>query len=225
MKFSSSIICIIMVVSSIVVSASSPLKELKLKFTDKNGVALENALVTIYPAKNPNDADYKYLVTDANGEVRVSNQKNGNCTILIEIPELDKTSKDKMTYNFTADNTKKLITLKSKLVHKNSAFFEAETRTDIFLYNSMDGIVRNMKIQLLPTFLVPQPSSPRDTISPFAYTNGDGRATFTSLRAGGEYQVEYSWLGGKADGGKIKIGTDGITTFSLVFDETLLVKK
>lgn len=231
-KFISSIVCFtIIFILSVNVSASTTLKEFKVKIVDKNDVAIQNALITVSPIYKPKETDYRYFTTDANGEFRIpggdSGIFSGEYNIIVKIPTLYKYQTQTIKYKFTTQNTKKTITIKSTLENQNQVLFKAENRTDIYLRNSKGGAVRNMKIQLAPTFDIPQSAYPYGTNThvPFAYTNSSGRVTFVSPTKG-EYVVEYSWLGGKSSGGKINITEDkGVTEFVLDFDETLLEPK
>lgn len=230
-KIVSSIICIvILLISGASVFSAEPLNTFKMKIVDKNKVVIQNALITICPSNKPKDEDYRYFKTDANGEIRILKESSGiavgEYNITVTIPTIDKPKTETVKVKLTAQNTKKLLTINLALENQNQALFKAKKRTDLYLRNSKNGNVRNMKIQLVPTFDIPQTGTPGaiSQIDPFAYTNDSGRVTFVNV-AVGEYKVEYSWLGGKSSGGKISISDiEDVSSFVLYFDETRLSK-
>lgn len=224
MKVLSSLLCVVIIlVSSSTVFAADVLPEFKIKMVDKDGIVLQNARVTMHPTENAEDQDYRYYITDANGEFRANKVYPVQYDIAIELPTVDKPVKETIKHSFTATNTKSTPTIKFKLANKNDALYKAEKRTDHYLRNSKNGVVRNMKITLTPTFNVPQPASPEPWagFTRIAYTDEDGRATFASLGAG-EYTVQYLWFGGNTTGGKISVQGSSVTSVALKFDESLL---
>ena len=212
-----------------------PLKDFDIYIVDKDGIPMQNAAVVISPTDKKYWISTNHYQTDTYGKIiGIHSYSDYIKPDSYNLPAGDydiKVYNETVKHTFTASNTKKPVTIKIPVKNGNEVAFNAEKRTDIYLKNSKNQPVRNMRIELLPTFQVPQPSDPSDAgIS--AYTNKDGRVTFSGqLRSGivmgeeAKYSVAYSWKGGKSSGGKISIDPNKkINTFNFKFDEKLLQK-